>query len=156
MLSIRLSLYRGLDSRFQDLDRRTDRRTRPLCIFQMVLPRVNTRVFLFSFSFSHPFPASCPGLIPGFFFRPFLAGCPRLILRFFCFFFPPFFDGFVMYGKTGLCIFQMALPRVNTMVFFFFFFSRPFPAGCLGLIPRFYYYFFFPPLTDNPTQAIAF
>jgi hypothetical protein len=50
-------------------------------------------------------------------------------------------------------MFQMALPRVNTRVFFF----RPFSAGCPGLIPGFYYYYYyFPPLTDGPTQAIAF
>ncbi len=41
-----------------------------------------------------------------------------------------------MYGKTGLYIFQMALPRVNTRVLL------------LLLL--------FPPLTDGPTQAIAF
>ncbi len=32
-----------------------------------------------------------------------------------------------MYGKTGLSIFQMALPRVNSRVFFFFFFSGGLP-----------------------------
>jgi hypothetical protein len=53
----------------------------------------------------------------------------------------------------------------------FFFFSRPFLVGslcmaeptfvyfkwrCPRLIPGFYYYYYFPPLTDGPTQAIAF
>jgi hypothetical protein len=37
--------------------------TTSLCIFQMVLPRVNTKVFFF-----RPFPAGCPGLIPGFYY----------------------------------------------------------------------------------------
>ncbi len=45
---------------------------------------------------------------------------------------PPFSDG---------------LPRVNTKVFF----SRPFPAGCPGLIPRFF--FFFPALFRWPAQG---
>jgi hypothetical protein len=27
---------------------------------------------------------------------------------------------------------------------------------CPELIPGFYYFYFFPPLTDDPTQAIAF
>ncbi len=81
--------------------------------------------------------------------------------------------------RTGpLCIFQMALPKVNIKVFLFFFwpffgglpkdnirvffiyyycFFLPLLAGCLGLTPGFYYYYyFFPPLTDDPTQAIAF
>jgi hypothetical protein len=44
-----------------------------------------------------------------------------LILGFFCFFFSPFSGAFAVYGRTGLCIFQMALPRVNTRVFLFFF-----------------------------------
>ncbi len=79
------------------------------------LPRVSTRVFFLKLFF-HPFPAGCLGLIPGFF----------------CFL--PFSGGFVVYGRTGLCIFQMALPRVNTRGFFF---SRPFPAGCPRLIPGF-------------------
>ncbi len=39
-------------------------------------------------------------------------------------------SAFSFYGRTGLCIFQMALPRVNTRVFFFFF-LHPFPAGSL-------------------------
>ncbi len=87
------------------------------------------------------FKQCCRGLIPGsffflFFFRPFPASCPGLIPRFFCFFFSPFSNGFAVYGKTGLCIFQMALPRVNTRVL-------------LLLL-------FFPPLIDGPTQAITF
>jgi hypothetical protein len=41
------------------------------------------------------------------------------------FFFPPFSGRFVVYGRTGLFIFQMALPRVNTRVLllFLFFFA---------------------------------
>jgi hypothetical protein len=38
-----------------------------LYIFQMALPRVKTR-FFFSFLFLRPFPAGCPGLIPGFYY----------------------------------------------------------------------------------------
>jgi hypothetical protein len=65
-----------------------------------------------------------------------------------------FSGGFAVYGRTGLCIFQMALPKVNTRVFFFFF---PFSAGCPGLIPEFFFLLLlFPPLIDGPTQAIAF
>jgi hypothetical protein len=63
--------------------------------------------------------------------------CPGLIPRFF--FFPPFFGGFAVYGRTGLCIFQMVLPRVNTRGFFF----RLFLVSCPGLIPGFYYYYYF-------------
>ncbi len=37
---------------------------------------------------------------------------------------------YIFYGRTSLYIFQMALPRVNIRVFFFFF-LRPFPAGSL-------------------------
>ncbi len=86
------------------------------------LPRVNTRVFFLNYFF-RPFPASCPGLIPGFsFFPPFPGGLPKVNTRVFLFFFfTPFPGGFAVYGRTGLCIFQMALPRVNTRVFFFFF-----------------------------------
>ncbi len=40
------------------------------------------RPHLFIYLF-RPFPAGCPGLIPGFFFRPFPAGCPWLIPGFF-------------------------------------------------------------------------
>ncbi len=43
------------------------------------------------------------------------------------------------YGRP----FSDGLPRVNTRVFFCFF-SRPFPAGCPGLIPGFFFFFLFP------------
>jgi hypothetical protein len=57
--------------------------------------------------------------------------------RVFLFFFLPFFGGFVVYGRTDLCIFQMALLKVNTKVLLL-----------LLLL--------FPPLTDGPTHAITF
>jgi hypothetical protein len=106
------------------------------------LPRVNTRVF-----FSRPFPMGCPRLIPSFFIYLFLflffpAGslcrrrtCPGFFFKKkFC----PFLARFAVYGRTGLCIFEMDLPRVNIRVFFFF--SHPFPAGCLGFYYIYYYF----------------
>jgi hypothetical protein len=96
--------------------------------------QIGTRFFFFFFS---PFKADCPGLKPGvfffftsvqvlkievlkarsgpgFFFPPF-SGCPGLIPGFFFFF----------------SSVQVLKPRSGTG--FFFFFSRPFPAGCPGL-----------------------
>jgi hypothetical protein len=118
----------------------TDRRTGPLCIFQMALSRVNTRVFLFLF-----------------FFPPFSGGLPRVNTKVFLFYFyfSPFSSGFAVYDKTGLCIFQMALHRVNTRVFFFF--LSPFSSGLPKVNTRvLLLLLLFSPLTDGPTQIIAF
>jgi hypothetical protein len=52
----------------------------------------------------------------------------------------------IFYGGIGTGFFfspfSGGLPMVNTRVFF----SRPFLAGCPGLIPGFFFFFFFPAL----------
>ncbi len=111
------------------------------------------------FFFFRPFPAgslcrrrTCPGLIPGFFFfffpRPFPAGCPGLNLGLFFIFYFLFFKFFFRPFSTGsLCRRRTCLGLIPG---FFFFFPRPFPAGCQGLIPGFFFFFvFFPPFSGG-------
>ncbi len=108
----------------------------------MALPRVIPQFFFFFFFFS-------------FFPRPFLAGCLGLIPGFFCFFFRPFSAGSLCMVEPASVYFKWRCPGL-ILGFFFFFFS-PFS----DVLPRvdtrvLLLLLFFPPLTDGPTQAIAF
>ncbi len=139
--------------------RRTDGQDFFLSVLSGGLPMVNTKVFLFAFFFSRPFPAGCPGLIPWFFcffFRSFPAGCPGLISGFFCFFFRLFPAGSLCMAEPASVYFKWRCPGLIPGFFCFFF--RPFLAGslcmvelasvyfkwcCPGLIPGFYLFLFF-------------
>jgi hypothetical protein len=107
------------------------------------------------FFFSRPFSADCPGLIRPFFFFFFFAlfqwAAQGWYVLFFFFFFLPFSGGLPRVNTSSLFFsfsfffffspFSSRLPRVNTRVFF----SRPFSAGCPGLIRP----FFSPPFSAN-------
>ncbi len=88
---MRLSVYRGPDSGFQDLDGQTDRRTdeQDLSIIHVRF-RTDEQTEKTSLSFTS-FSGGCPRLIPGFFL--------------FVFFFSPFSGGFAVYGRTDLYVF---------------------------------------------------
>ncbi len=52
-------------------------------------------------------------------------------------------------GQDLSVYFKWRCPRLILGSFFLLFFSRPFPAGCLGLIPGFFILFFFPPFSSG-------
>ncbi len=106
----------------------------------MALPRVNTKVFLFLF-----------------FFPPFFGGLPKVDTRvfLFLFFFHPFPAGSLCMAKPAFVYFKWRC--AGLIPGFFFLFFRLFFGGLPKVSNRvLLLLLLFSPLTNGPTQAIAF